>query len=149
MPTRAGRLTPQELTFSRVMADTGDKHYAAAQAGYSNAKVQGSQLINKPAIQSQIVQYQAGRLVEEGLPAAIDCLIGLVKNDKAPAGARVQAAKVILDRSFGADGDAAGKQPHEMTPDELQAAIDRLRKEASERAKPVIDAETLEEGVFD
>jgi phage terminase small subunit len=131
------------------MSDTGDKRYAADQAGYSNAKVQGSQLINKPAIQAQVIQYQACRIVEAGLPAAIDCLIGLVTNDKAPAGARVQAAKIILDRSFGGDTGAAAKELHEMTPDELQQAIDRLRKEAADRAKPVIEAEPQEGNIFE
>lgn len=149
MPLKSGKLTPKERAFAHTMAETGDSVYSAKEAGYKFAEINSIRLRDNPAIQAEVIRYQQARLIEEALPAAVNCLVGLLTNDKAPAGARVQAAKIVLDRTMGSGEGENAKQPHEMTPDELQAAIDRLRKEASERAKPVIDAETSEEGVFD
>lgn len=69
---------------------------------------------------------------------AVGTLIDIMSNEKMPAGARVQAAKLVFDRTLGSQ-DAAGdvKQDHELTADEIARRIDALSRVAMERAKDV------------
>lgn len=127
--------------FASVVAETGNDVAAAREAKYKHPEVQASKIMRRPAVLAEIARIQQARLIEEGLPVAVQCLLGLLKNEKAPAGARVTAAKYVIDRAIGVDAEGRAKDPHEMTPEELQGAIDRLRREVADRAKPVIDGE--------
>ncbi len=64
-------------------------------------------------------------------------------DEKAPAGARVQASKVVLDRTLGQQDDGERKEPHEMTPAEIADAIGKLEAMAAERAKPIDSAQVV------
>jgi phage terminase small subunit len=145
VPLKNGKTTPQERIFAERYAATGDRDYAARKAGYKAPSVSAAQNLARPAIQAEIARVQTAKLFQDALPAAVECLVSLVKSSTAPAGARVQAAKVILDRTLGADGAREGKEPHEMSAEELAQAIERLKREAAERAKPaVLELEALE-----
>lgn len=135
-------MTQREKSFAAVYATTGDSRYSAEKAGYSSPAQRGSGALQKPAIQAEIARVQRERLFSEALPAAVKCLIDIVTDSKAAAGARVQASKVILDRTLGQDDNGEVKEPHEMTADELSRAITRLEQVAAERAKPVIQGES-------
>ena len=139
MPLKDGTMTPAETKIAHVMAATSDRSLAQRAAGVSQPAV--SRALQRPAVQAEIARLQVERLFNEALPAAVECLIGLIRNDKAPAGARVQAAKVVMDRTLGAQDGAAGKEVHEMTGEEIARAIDELQRMASDRAKPILDAE--------
>lgn len=143
MPIKSGKLTPQERVFVDKYAMTGDSKYAAEKAGYVHPIQRAHTALARPAIQAEIARVQTERLYSVALPAAVQCLEDIVSGDKYPAGARVQAAKVILDRTLGADGSSEAKEPHEMTADELARQIDKLKREASNRAKPILEGETL------
>ena len=93
----------------------------------------------RPAVQAEIARQQVERLFTDALPAAVDCLVSIIRSDKAPAGARVQAAKVVLDRTLGSDEAGKRLEPHEMGPEELAREIEKLTRIASDRAKQVID----------
>lgn len=140
MGVKPGRLTRQERMFAQHMADTGDKRYAAEKAGYAVPVQTADKMVKKPHVMAEVARLQTQRLYNDALPAAVDCLISILTDTKAPAGARVQASKVVLDRTLGAQEGAQAKEPHEMTGEELARAIEQLdvlEAEALKRAKPV------------
>lgn len=155
------RLNPQQRAFASNYAVTGDPVYSATKAGYNKSPApRASQNLALPHVQAEIARIQSEKLFNEALPAAVNCLISIISSDKAPAGARVQAAKVVLDRTLGAEDAGKGKEPHEMTPEELATAISALERAAADKAKPVKpnkadvadieDAEIVPEGsIFD
>lgn len=67
----------------------------------------------------------------EGAQIAYETAIALCKDPETPAQARSAALNAIL-RMGGyfenVDDDASGKQPHEMSADELQAELQRYRR---------------------
>lgn len=152
MPLKDGKMTKQERAFAATFAVTGDKTYSATVAGYGSPRVRGHDVAQRPAVQAEIARQQQEILFSQALPAAVKCLIDIAGDVKAPAGARVQASKVILDRTLGLDEALKGKEPHEMTPEELAKAIDALERVAAERARQVTPSTTIDEaetGVFD
>ena len=153
MANRGGGLNAQQRAFAATYAVTGDGPYSAAKAGYAHPAPRASQNLALPSIQAEIAKQQVARLYNEALPAAVSCLVSIITSDKAPAGARVQAAKVVMDRTLGADDAAKGREPHEMSGEELAKAIAALEREASERARPINAAPVAngsqEQGLFD
>lgn len=137
MPRKSGRVTRQETAFASVYAATGDAKYSAHAAGYAQPGRDAGRNLAKPGVMAEIARYQTERLFNEALPAAVGCLVEIITNSKAPAGARVQAAKVVMDRTLGDAGAAAGKEPHEMTAEELARQIEELERIAGARAKPI------------
>lgn len=142
MPNQRGVKTPQERAFIEAYAATMDAQESAKRAGYASPHSAGYLALKRPAIREEIVRLQLERLDTELLPLAVDTLASIMKDTKSPAGARVTAAKIVLDKRV---TDATnGKQPHEMTGEELARAIDELTAIASGKAKP-IDAVVIED----
>jgi hypothetical protein len=114
-----------------------------------------SRSLQRPAVQAEIVRIQTERLFNDLLPAALTCLGSIIANDKAPAGARVQAAKVVIDRTLGRDDAFGGKEPHEMTGEELSEAlakataqIEALEARAAAKARPIDVIEVTKPDLF-
>ncbi|MGF7008124.1 hypothetical protein [Aminobacter sp. BE322] len=126
---------------AEAYATTGNKAFARHQAGMSAISGNADKALQRPAVQAEIARVQLERLFNEALPAAVSTIVSILNNDKAPAGARVQASKVVFDRTLGRDEAFKGKDPHEMTPDELAKAIDELKRLAADKAKPVLELE--------
>lgn len=144
MPAKGGKMTPQERVFAEKYAVTGDKTYSAAVAGYAHPRQRGVNVFAKPEIQAEIRKEQVMRLFKEALPAAVNCLVSIITDSKAPAGARVQASKVVFDRTLGTQEGQEGKEPHEMTSEEIAKAIAQLEQVAFERAKPIENAQSAQ-----
>lgn len=144
MPLKNGRLTPAEKTVAEVFARTGDKDYARHVAKLSPISNGAVQALARPEVQAEIRRQQVARLFQEALPAAVQCMVSIITDSKAPAGARVQASKVVFDRTLGAAEGAESKEPHEMTSEEIAKAISQLEAVAMARAKPV-NASTIVE----
>lgn len=149
MPLRNGRATPKERKFAQVFAATGDRMYSAAKAGYRHPQENSSLALARPAVQAEIARIQTERLFSEGLPAAVGHLIACVQDVKAPHNARNQAAKIILDRTLGAEDAGKHKDPAEMSAEELDTMINNLKRVMSERAVKIIEVEPVEAGIFD
>lgn len=132
-------LTNLEKAFVKHYVGTGNAQYAAHKAGYALPE-SGSAVANRPKIREVILREQQARITNELVPLALDTLQELLSNKETPASARVAAVKVVLDRGLGDSASVEAREPHEMTGEELQSAIDRLRREAVERAKPIIDS---------
>lgn len=144
MPRKNGRETDQEKAYVDAVGRGLTPLEAATQAGYKWPASSAYQLARRPDIQAAIIKEQESRLLNELLPLAVEAHKNLLTAANVPAGARVQAVKLAYDRAFGPDGSQKPeKEPHEMTADELASALDRLRNEAANRAKPVIEAEAL------
>jgi hypothetical protein len=89
------------------------------------------------------------RLELNSAELAIQALEEVAADKKAPAPARATAGTALLRAAGYLDQKSRStedKQPHEMTGEELQAEIDRLRSQAKELSSDVFDAG---EGVFE
>lgn len=150
MHRKPGQLTEQERAFAAAYAATGDKAEAAKRAGYAHPRANAPLIAARPAVMAEFARLQEERITNQLLPLAVDCLAEIMGNPKAPAGARVSAAKVVIDHALG-DSEGRTKEIHEMSREEIDAAISKLSREASERARPVIEleAEPPGEGVFE
>ena len=142
MPLKDGTLTRGEQAFAIAYAELGNVAAAEKKAGI--AATHGYHVLKRPEVQREIVAQQTARMTAEALPLAVATLINVMQSDKAPAAARVAAAKVVLDRTLGANGEGQAKDLHEMTPDELSQAIAKLEAQAASMAKPVSGPDPFE-----
>lgn len=143
MPRKGGKVTQKEIKFIALAARGDSPVEAARRAGYSSPSTAGYQVAARPEILAAIKREQAAKLIQEGLPIAIATLIELAGDTKQPGSVRIQASKVIVDRGLGADDPAARKDPSEMTREELDRAIEALKRKAADAAKPILDAEPV------
>lgn len=141
LPDHKGRLTEQEKKYVSIVAETGNARLAAKEAGYKAPHVSAYQKLNNPTILAEVSRLQTEKLVTELAPIALATLQDVMTSKTAPAAARVQAAKVVLDKGGvgvrTADGE--GKEPHEMSGDELANAIMKLTAVVEERRRTTID----------
>lgn len=127
---------------------------ASRKAGYADVS-SGSHALKRQDVNAEIARIQAERLFNEVLPLAVQVHIDLLTSPSTPAGAKVQAVKLAYDRTLGSDQAGAGKEPHEMTPQELQKALDDARLQAAalesvkaDRARPIVDHEPSDGDIF-
>lgn len=138
------------------MAKTGDRIYAAEKAGYAAPAVSASQALQKADVQREIARIQVARLNNELLPLALDTLQTVLTSATATERGKLTATALVLKHTLASGVEAGeGKEPHEMSATELEQRIQALRREASDRARPVLEGEAkhLEDppraGVFD
>lgn len=128
-----------EREFSAKMASSGDPVYAAEKAGYSHPHQAASKNLANPTIADDIRKRALHDLVNTILPLAIKTHEFLLTDKNVPAGAKAQAIKIAYDRTLDVNDEGRTKEPHEMTADEIERRIQKLRQEAANRAKPVLD----------
>ena len=143
---RPRHLTPQEEVFAEALAATGDKRFAAEKAGYRWPIQSANKIVKKPIVMAEVARIQTEKLYCDALPAAVDFLTKIIRNEEASVTARVQAAKAVINRTLGARATLDPKEPYEMTGEELARAIDELENEAAQRAKPVVDTPSADGG---
>ncbi len=150
MPNQRGRFTEQEKRFVANMAVTGDRGAAARAAGYKSAASRDA-VMQRPAVQAAIRERELAILHNELLPLSNHVLREALTLPAVPWGAKMKAVDIVQKRVFGEQEGGSGKTPAEMSPDELSAALDRLKRELSERSTIVLEhqAEAPETGVFD
>jgi phage terminase small subunit len=141
-------LTAKQRQFVAALVRNGcAPTHAAKQAGYSDAKTSAYDLLRLPHIQAA-VRYERERYISGELAnVATGTLHAILVDAAAPASARVQAARTVLEMS-GEIGrhkrSAEDERPlSEMTAEELAGLIDKWQAEKSALAKP-IDAEDVE-----
>lgn len=136
MPYKGGELTLKERAFIQAYVDNGGDRAGAERA--SGLSTTGCyKILGRPDVQQAIVESQMTRLQSEALPLAVGTLMSIMRSDKAPAAARVQAAKAVLDRALPALGDGQVRNLHEMTPEEIARAISALEAQAAAVARDV------------
>ncbi len=150
MPDKKGRFSGQEKAFVAAMAETGNRGFARHVAGYKS-EGSASLVMARPAVQAAIRERELAVIHNELLPLSNHVLREALTLPAVPWGAKMKAVDIVQKRVFGEQEGGSGKTPAEMSPDELSAALDRLKRELSDRSTTVIEhqAEAPETGVFD
>jgi hypothetical protein len=149
LPLKNGKLTPQERKFAQAVAETGDTMHAARAAGIKHPQAHAARMAAREAVQRAVLDIQTARLVNDLLPIALNTLASIMADERAPAGARVSAAKVTLDRSFKLVEEQPDDEQHMWDADRLRQHIDKLERVQRELARPTLDLQAVEGGVFD
>jgi len=141
-------LTPMQREFVCALVRNGCSATKAAEmAGYKEPRISAFNLRQLPhvaaAIRMERQRYISGELAN----VATGTLRSILTDSNAPAAARVQAARTVLEMSgeIGRkkqDGDE-DKPLSELSADELSRLIDRWTEERAALAKPV-DAEVID-----
>lgn len=135
MPRKDGSFTRGEVAFIAAYAEHGDRVRAEKSAGL--APRSGYDILERPEVLAKIRARQLARLTSDALPIAVATVIEVMQSAKSPAAARVQAAKVVLDRALPQGEGAQMKELHEMSPEEIGQAIATLEAQAASMARPV------------
>lgn len=135
-------LTPKQRAFVTVLVRTGCTPTAAArEAGYSDAGTSAYDLMRLPHV-AAAVRLERERYVSAELASVATGTLHAILVDKAaPAAARVQAARTVLEMSgdigrhkLPADQD---RPLSEMSADELAGLIDKWQAEKAAMAIPL------------
>jgi phage terminase small subunit len=141
-------LTPKQRSFVTKLVRIGCKPSKAAElAGYSSPNVAAYDLQQLPHVMAAIRMERQRYISGELANVATGTLVDVMTDKEAPASARVQAARTVLEMSGELRKDR-GKDDEdrplsELSADELTRLIDRWTEEKAALAKPV-DAEVLE-----
>ena len=137
-------LTPKQRTFVVTLVRQGcTPTQAARTAGYADGKVSAYDLLRSPHIQAAI-RFERSRYIMGDLANVATSTLRDVMDDKlAPASARVQAARTVLEMAgeLGrGKSDADEDRPlSELSADELTRLIDRWQDERAALATPIGD----------
>lgn len=141
--------TLQEQFVHYIVNDAVSASEAARRAGYAptSARQSASQLMADPKIQAAIRAEQYKFLGGTLASKAIHVLESIMTNEDAPTGARVDAAKTILDRA-GVSAISAtresvkptsGRSISELSVDELVAVIENAETMMAEQKARMIE----------
>lgn len=142
-------LTPKQRSFVTKLVRIGCKPSKAAElAGYSSPNVAAYDLQQLPHVQAAIRLERQRFITGELANVATGTLAAIMTDKTAPASARVQAARTVLEMSGElakgrAKGDDDDRPLSELTADELTRLIDRWTEEKAALATP-INAEVIE-----
>lgn len=138
------KLTEPQRKYLEAIVNGNNQTDAARLAGYKFPEQQGYYLARQPKMRALIRQALLNRLESDGAAIAVNTLIKIAQNEKAPAGARVMASNSLLDRAGIASKvlekqrEGGQKALSDMTVDELdafiqagQAAISKARDAAA------------------
>jgi hypothetical protein len=125
--------------------------YSAFRAGYKQPNVAATANMANPALVENVRRAEQAKMTNELLPRAVSLLARMLDPAQVYSErTRLVAAQTVLKYTLGDKEGAEQKEPHEMTPGELQAQIDKLRDAMAAKAKPIIDASTIAQpSVFD
>jgi hypothetical protein len=141
-------LTPMQRAFVSVLVRNGcTPTQAARDAGYSDAKTSAYDLLRLPHVTAAVRLERQRYITGELANIATGTLHSILLDTEAPASARVQAARTVLEMS-GDIGkskrdDDEDRPLSELSADELTRMIDKWTEEKAALAKP-IDAEVIE-----
>lgn len=143
MRPKNGGLTPQEKTFVKHAASTGNLAYAGYKAGYVDPDKHAYRVIARPEVANAVRAEQTRRLEKDALALAVDFIIKTLQDDKAAPKIRLEAAKVTLSYTLGRNADAAEKAPEDMTAEEIAARLAELRAQQQRFLEGIPDAEIV------
>ncbi|HEY5793418.1 MAG TPA: hypothetical protein VIU82_00260 [Bosea sp. (in: a-proteobacteria)] len=135
-------MTAKEDDFVEHFVQFGDAIKAAEAAGYAQAGIQGRQIARRPRVAAAI-RIATARRMQALAPVALTVLDKVMRDDKAPAGARVDAAKTILDRGgYGVPVAEKARSSEdrplaEMSIPELERLVRELEEKRAAEARDV------------
>lgn len=135
-------MTDREDDFVMHFVQYGDAIKAAEAAGYAQAGVQGRAIARRPRVAAAI-RIETTRRMQHMAPVALTVLDKIMRDEKAPAGARVDAAKTILDRANYVSDPKRSDRSDEIKPlaeysmQELEDLVQRLEAQRGSEARDV------------
>ena len=145
-------MTEMQAAFVRHVAAGKEAPRAAELAGYASPEVAGYRLLRDPRIIAAL-EPEFDRLeIVDLVPAAYAALRRAMRPEM-PIGMQVKAADIVLRHRKGKQG--AGSEADALSEAELEATIERLKKEAAAldaRRPPMIDVTPSSsggDGLFD
>lgn len=135
-------MTDREDDFVMHFVQYGDAIKAAEAAGYAQAGVQGRAIARRPRVAAAI-RIETTRRMQHMAPVALTVLDKIMRDEKAPAGARVDAAKTILDRASYVSDPKRSDRSDEIKPlaeysmQELEDLVQRLEAQRGSEARDV------------
>jgi hypothetical protein len=125
-------------------------------AGYAHPQAQAYALMTRAGVGDAAREAARQFLRSEGAAIAIGGLAVIALDEKQPAGARVSAMRELAKLSGIAGDERDGKDPAEMTLEELRRATEKTRLRASllehalaDAASPVIEGDSKPGSVLD
>lgn len=140
MVSPAREITDSRRRFAAVLAETGRVHAAARASGLTIRAEQNDPMVSRYV--QEAVQARLMRLA----PVALNVLVRIMNDEKAPVAVRRLAASDILDRAGIVSLAPQATKPESlsaMPAHDLRALVYRLETELFERAKPVESPQTL------
>ena len=136
------QLTPKQNQFINYLVVEGlHQTESARRAGYSYPGQTSYHLIKNPKIIRAIRQARQTYYQGELASLAVGTLRQVMQDTDAPAAARVQASRTVLelagDLNKGKGDDLSSRSLAEMTPDELGSIIDKWESERVNLAKDI------------
>lgn len=136
------QLTPKQNQFINYLVVEGlNQTESARRAGYSYPGQTSYHLIQNPKIIRAIRQARQTYYQGELASLAVGTLRQVMQDTDAPAAARVQASRTVLelagDLNKGKGDDLSSRSLAEMTPDELGSIIDKWESERVNLAKDI------------
>ncbi len=134
-------LSDKQSAFIRHYVAGANQTDAARLAGYAYPSVDGYRQMQTPHIQAAIQAEIVRKVQTEGTKIAAAFLMDTIQNEKAPWTARVESAKVILNKGALADkvlanqSNGADKPLSEKTTAELEAFINAGLKALDDQRK--------------
>ena len=117
---------------------------AARQAGYAHPRQSAYILTRTPHVMAAVRQARQTVYQSELASLSVDTLKRVMRDDDAPASAKVSAARTALelagDIGKAADDITSSKQLAEMSPDELSSLIDKWEGERASLATDITPA---------
>lgn len=139
----AHRLTEKQTTFIEGVAAGEGILTAATKAGYAWPGEAKRYLLSQPHMLTAVEQAVRGRLRGELGPEAFGVLVEIMRDKKVSPRVRADCAKTItslagyIPPKAEAPESQEARDPHEMSDDELLAAIDKAEAELGSRARRV------------
>jgi hypothetical protein len=135
-------LTDRQAIFVQAILAGSTPRAAAIEAGYPDRPVAYRQVMESPAVRAAIEAGIRAELVTEHAPAAFRFLARVLRDENFGERARVDAAKILVDRAGFLPRQtvavaAEDKDPDQMTTEELHALVERLGHELAGRARDI------------
>lgn len=102
---------------------------AAIECGYASPKATATALLRHPMVRKALITATQSRLEGEAGPLAVQTIIDVLNDEKAPGAVKAKLALGVLDRIQAPKEDRGLKDKplSELTPDELRQVIAEMR----------------------
>ncbi len=156
MPYKDGSTSPKERAFIEASGRGLVPKDAAAVAQYADPEVAAWKLMSNEFIGDAARRAARDVLRNQGAQTGVAVLMSIALDKAQPAGARVTAARSLVQLSGIAGEEKGSSDPSEMTLEELRRATEKTRMRANllehalaDAAAPVLEGKAVKASVLD